>query len=186
MGEYAFLNKMLSNKYREVDETVMEEKDFHNVKILKNKRVKFSLYRFDHETKGEFLPFFDGSNDAPKRLRSFCDYVILAEVRHKPYIILVEMKNSHAGHAHEQLKGSRCFVNYITETAERIKVANGQDEFSKDKINVLEVVLINVNTRPSVRSGKHMNILIDDKGTINYKTVLFDIAHLCKYSSLNS
>lgn len=183
MSEYAFLNKMLSNKYQEDDETVMKEKKFHSVKILKDNRVKYTLYRFDREGKGDFLPFFDASDDAPKRLCSFCDYVIIAEVRQKPYVILVEMKNSHVGHAHEQLKGSRCFVNYITETAERIKGVNGQDEFSKDKINVLEIVLINVNTRPSVRSGKHMNILIDDKGVINYKTVLFDIAHVCKYNS---
>lgn len=186
MNEYAFLNKMHSIKYKEDDETVMKEKKFHSVKIRQNKRVKYSLYRFDQEAKGDFLPFFDASNDAPKGMRSFCDYVILAEVSQKPYIILVEMKNSRAGHAHEQLEGSRCFVDYITDTAERIKVANGQDDFSKDKINVLEVVLINVNTRPSVRSGKHMNILIDDKGAINYKTVLFDIAHICKYNSLNT
>ena len=104
------------------------------------KNISHTLYRFDLDDK-EFLPFFNKSNDAPKGLRKFCDYVLLVEWNGKPYVMLIEMKRGAPGNAEKQLKASQTFMEFLYTSAERLHNDFGEDSFNRNNIVIRKVKL---------------------------------------------
>ena len=107
---------------------------------------QMALYRFDEKSAGkDFLPFFNDrykeEPHAPADLRSFCDYILLAEYNDMLYVILIELKRGEATGYRKQIDASHCFVDYIIDSAERIKHENAFDEFDRDNIRFRRVLI---------------------------------------------
>ena len=100
----------------------------------------WTLYRFDLEEK-EFLPFLNRTDDAPEGLRKFCDYILLAEVSNKPYVMLIEMKRGDASDAEKQLKASETFIKYLYSSAERLHDDFGAEPFNRNNIVLRKIKL---------------------------------------------
>ena len=105
-------------------------KPFNEHSIDSNSVDKYKLYRFDPEVGIELFPFFN--LHPPEGVRAICDYFIFAEYNAYLYIILIELKTGHQS-ATVQLEASKCFINYILETAKRIgmDVSNVRQLFVK-------------------------------------------------------
>lgn len=107
---------------------------------------QMALYRFDAKTIGkDFLPFFNDrykeEPHAPAGIRSFCDYILLAESKDTLYIMLIELKRGEATGYKKQIDASLCFVDYIIDSAERIKHENASDEFDRNNIRFRRVLI---------------------------------------------
>ncbi len=88
------------------------------------------LYQFSRQDKEDaaHLPFFnkngDGDNKAPNGLNKFCDYILLVQHTDGLYVFLLEMKRGTNEGAKIQLEASKCFFDYILQSADRIKGQN--------------------------------------------------------------
>lgn len=100
MNEYELYLRILAPKYRANDRKLfVEEKDKNSkVEVVNDKEVEYSSYRFDMD-KENFLPMFNNTHGeaseyrCPKYLLSFCDYIVLAVVKDKMFVLLIEMKS---------------------------------------------------------------------------------------------
>ena len=183
MDEYKFLKEILSNERGFVPEKqdLMCEGEIQKTRILSHGRGlnDYTLYRFDTSEK-DFLPFFNKTDNAPKYLRSFCDYIILAEIRNKLFILLIELKSGDASHAHVQLEASYSFINFIINTAQRIKDINGYSEkLDVKNIEVRRITVKNVSQRPQTKVNKGYNVKRSNNNYI-YKSKIFDISYICQ------
>jgi len=181
MGEYDFLNKMLSDKYLRSNQSVLIEEGVQATRISQGRCVPYMLYRFDTKGKDDILPFFNQTNNSPKNLKAFCDYIILAEYDKKPYAILIELKSGDAEHAQCQLNASQCFVDYLKLSAVRIKDANDCITFNGEAVNTVKVVVKPVKTRRTTRIDNPSN-LKGNGGYLTYTTTTFDISRVCRFA----
>lgn len=115
----------------------------HIVKIKSGNKdiTKITVYRFDADTLGDHPPFYNRTEKAPKCLKSFCDYVILAEKNDRLFVVLVEMKRGDDRKAETQLNASQMFMDYVLNSAERIKEYNSMPEFSKTDVVFRRIIV---------------------------------------------
>lgn len=180
MQEYDFLNWMLCKKYLASSQSKMVEKDIQTVQIDQGRNVPYTLYRLEAKKNADFIPFFNQTDDAPKNLRAFCDYVILTECQGRTYVLLVELKSGDAGHASCQLDASQCFVDYLLNTADRIKAFNNCD-FNKDAVHTVKIVVKPIKTRRTTRIGDNPQIK-DNGGYLSYATTSFNLFYVCRFA----
>ncbi|MDE5876896.1 MAG: hypothetical protein K2H47_05295 [Muribaculaceae bacterium] len=149
----------------------------HKVKVNIGTSVsQIALYRFDEKEKGDFMPFFNSSHhepkrsdDAPKSLRAFCDYIVLAEKNSIVYIILIEMKRGTTAGAEQQLAAGYEFMNYIINSAFRIRQVNNMSDFSRENV-IFRRVLLRLPVSPKLKT-RPGDIRIEDRhGIIEYRT----------------
>lgn len=180
MDEYKFFKDILSVEFCVKNQKALVEDGVQHISISSDGKgfEEYSLYRFDLK-ENEFLPFFNKTHNAPKNLRAFCDYILLAIVCGKLYILLIELKSGGAEHVSHQLDAGEDFIRYITARIERIKKANNRaDAFDVKNINIRKVVVKNLSLRPATK-GK-INNLDFQNGHYIYKTKSFDIVHICR------
>lgn len=153
MDEYNLITHIISSEYVSGNQQMMCEtkaKDSTKVTIRRDGVNDYILYRFDLEKK-DFLPFFCNTGDAhhhpPRRLREFCDYVILAVCNSKLCILLVEMKSGGTAGAKSQLDASELFMTYVRDTADRIYQQNNV-LFDKSKVYIKKIILKNRGKSP--------------------------------------
>lgn len=148
---------------------------------------KPSLYRLFHD--GQFdkvvhLAAQVGSRYSvvnPAGLRKFCDYILLATVNDKLYVILVEMKSGKPAGATQQLAASKTFIDYIKASAERIKSLCDCDEFDSKKIILRKVLLKPVpKTRPTTNIGKVNTEINWGADPIELKSSVFPLLKVCE------
>lgn len=175
MTDFEYLNTILHSRYRENTSYLIEDKgDNLSPQIAEITHTDLisdvAVYRLDADIKGDFLPFFHNGNTAPKALRKFCDYILLAAHRDGTLaIILVEMKRGDTEDAEEQIKASELFVDYLLNTAERIKKANGQPGFCKEDVAIRRVILREAHSNK--RATRPKEITAEAKaGIIDYRT----------------
>lgn len=147
MSEYDQLCRILDIGFQSSNQNMMTES---KGAIYKPQEVKidgsgksnlvWTLYRFDLEER-DFLPFFSGRDGAPKGLKKFCDYILLAEMSSKPYVMLIEMKRGHVGEAEKQLRASQTFIEFLYSTAERLHKDCGADFFNRKNIKLRKIKL---------------------------------------------
>lgn len=191
-SDFEYLKWILNHDFLCEDKERMKElkevkdKSAQIVQIRKGYGVSdYELYEFGSKENFRLLPFFNRTNnhpklpDAPSHLIAFCDYIILAEFKNSLYIILVEMKRGETAHAKIQLQASRMFMDYVLQSAERIKNHNSMENFDSRKVNFRRIVL-SYTTKETLNSHFPKN---DKKGyapdkndIINYETSnYFDI-----------
>lgn len=156
MNEFELLVRVLSQKYLAPSQSVMTEasaSQASDVKIKPGKVRQYTVYRFDAELE-DFLPFFsnehgtpDPAKHAPKGLREFCDYMILAAHEQSLHIFLVELKSGSTKGASSQLQASELFTRYICDSASRISQRNGMT-FNGGNIHIRKVIIRN-GARPT-------------------------------------
>lgn len=186
MQEYELYNRILSSKFLAPNPgQLIEEKcdGKQTANICARGVDAYKLYRYDEEIK-DFLLFFNKPekgctvHDTPKSLRSFCDYILLAEIEGKLYVILIEMKSGSTQKAENQLKASALFMEYIKLSAERISKENDYNQIDIKSIQLRKVLL---------KPGKHRNTTQPQKylainnvnGVINISSNNFSIRHVC-------
>lgn len=184
MTDFEYLNLILNRKYlcRGSEALIMIEDQGneykpHKVKINTGTSVsQVALYRFDEKEKGDFMPFFNSSHhtpkqsdDAPKSLRAFCDYIVLAEKNNTLYIVLIEMKRGAPTGAEQQLAAGYEFMNYVLRSAIRIKQINNVSDFSIENVMFRRVLLrLAISSKLKTRPG---DIRVEDRdGIIEYTT----------------
>lgn len=147
MSEYDQLCRILDTKFQATNQYWMIESKgiIHKpqkveIDVKGRSNISWTLYRFDLEEK-EFLPFFNRTNESPEGLRKFCDYILLAEVSNKPYVMLIEMKRGAAEEAEKQLNASECFVEYLYSSAERLHKDFRDESFNRDNIVLRKIKL---------------------------------------------
>lgn len=148
MREFELYTRILSPAFLADDPTCMEEvKAGHKVTLITQKIDDYRLYRFDIDSSdADFLCFFNKNHSdnssvrVPKNLRKFCDYVLLAQKKDKLFIFIIELKSGSREGAKVQLMATELFMDYIKATAERIKGANGYDQFDAANIKTKKVV----------------------------------------------
>lgn len=147
MSEYSQLCSILDKSFLSPSQEWMIESKGTTHKPQKvqldktgRRNIVYTLYRFDLEDK-EFLTFLNKSDDSPEGLRKFCDYVLLAEVNDKSFVILIEMKRGKPGDAEKQLKASQTFMEFLYRSAERLHDDFGNEPFSRDNILTRKVKL---------------------------------------------
>lgn len=118
-----------------------EELPPHVVKIKSGDRniTKIVLYRFDRDTMGDHIPFFNRTQEAPNGLKAFCDYVILVEKSTRLIVVLVEMKRGTNAKSENQLDAAFLFMDYVLNSAERIKEKNGMPEFTRNDVEIRRI-----------------------------------------------
>lgn len=186
MNEYNLYLRILAPKYRANDRKLfVEEKDKNSkVEVVNDKEVEYSSYRFNMD-KGNFLPMFDNTHThgetseyrCPRYLLSFCDYIVLAVVKEKMFVLLIEMKSESNDKARKQIEASEKFMDYIKETA--IRIAPDNDcSFNPNNIEVRRIVL-KPKSRTTTNPIKYLKKNWDNNG-INYSHVTsFDIKKAC-------
>jgi hypothetical protein len=104
-------------------------------KIIANKDVNCSVYRYDNQT--DLFPFF--KNHGVSKLKKMCDYVLFIEEGEHLFTYLVELKKGTES-AKIQLDAGECFVDYIISTTNRLELKLGINEnnFHLRKIRVSE------------------------------------------------
>ena len=179
MTDFEFIKLILNKKYLcEGDDSMVMKEDQgteykpHKVRINVGSTIsQTALYRFDEVDKGDFLPFFNSSHhkpkrrdDAPKALRSFCDYILLAEKMGTVYVVLVEMKRGGTDGAEQQLEAGYEFMNYVMKSALRIKRLNNMSDFNLDNV-IYRRVLLKLPVSPKLRT-RPGDIRIEDRDGI--------------------
>lgn len=175
MFEYELFTRMLSQAFLSSNQFMMEEPKQageHTCTIVDTGVEHFLSYRYDLD-EGNFLPFFNRDhndvergivveNPTPPGLLKFCDYILLAAISEKLYVILVEMKSGNNAGARLQLAASETFIDYVKASAERIKTLCGYDDFDTRNI-ILRKVLLKpaLKNRPTTNIGKRRNTQID-------------------------
>lgn len=175
MKEYELFVRMLSRDFLSPNQHVMEEPKqagAHTCIIVETGVEHYMVYRYDMD-KRNFLPFFNKGfddekkgvvidNPTPSGLLKFCDYIILAAICEKLYVILVEMKSGANAGARLQLAASETFFDYVKASAERIKTLCGYDDFDTRNIILRKVLLKPApKKRPTTNIGKKRNTQID-------------------------
>lgn len=184
MNEYKLYLRILASKYRANNRKLfVEEKDKNSkVEVVNDKEVEYSSYRFDMD-KENFLPMFNNTHSeaskysCPKYLLSFCDYIVLAVVKDKMFVLLIEMKSENNDKARKQIEASEKFMDYIKETAIRIAPDN-RYSFDTNNIEIRRIVL-KPKSRTTTNPIKYLKKNWDNNG-INYSHVTsFDIKRVC-------
>lgn len=175
MKEYELFTRMLSQDFLSPDQFMMEEPKqagAHTCTIINTGVEHFMAYRYDLEER-DFLPFFNKDyndedrgvvveNPTPSGLLKFCDYILLATISEKLYVILVEMKSGTNAGARLQLAASETFIDYVKASAERIKSMCGYGDFDTRNIILRKVLLKpGPKARPTTNVGKRRNAQID-------------------------
>lgn len=156
MTEYDFLCRMLcpsfiidpeaDGSYRLVEDKKAGGKADHIVRSIPQPALEgTALFRFSLDN-FDFLPFFNNppkrGGSGPQNLKKFCDYIMLAHDGSHLRIMLIEMKRAKKDpEMGEQLRASELFMRYVIDTAERIKHANGSDDFDPERITVHRICL---------------------------------------------
>ena len=160
MTEFELYNRILAKNFRAKEQNRLKETKCpkpQTAKVNDQAIDDYINYRFDLEEK-EFLPFFNndntGKDKSPKSLRAFCDYIILAVMGNKLYVVLVEMKSGKNDGATGQLEATETFMEYIKQTALRIKDANGYGDFDGKKVILRKLKLKPSMVRPLTNTGK--------------------------------
>lgn len=194
MIEYELLSRMLSWDFLSPNQQMMEEPKLagvHTCDIVDKGVDDYKLYRYDLE-KRDFLPFFNKECDDTKRgivavnptptgLLKFCDYILLATVNDKLYVILVEMKSGANAGAGQQLAASKTFIDYIKASAERIKILCGYNDFDARKIILRKVLLKPAPTiRPATNIGKKNSQIDWGSDPIVLNSQLFPLLKVCE------
>ncbi len=194
MIEYDLFTRMLSGDFLSADQQKMDEpkQAGNHTCIIVDKGVdRFKMYRYDLEER-DFLPFFNKEHDdnakgykaenpTPTGLLKFCDYVLLAEVKEKLYVILVEMKSGSTAGANQQLASSKTFFDYVKASAERIKTMCGCDDFDSNNIVLRKVLLRPApNPRPTTNIGKRNTQVDWGADPIVLKQQIFPLLKVCE------
>ncbi len=187
MNDFEYINWILREDFRckgekalTMTETKGDVKQPHSVVIKKNGRriQNVALYRFDADER-DFLPFFNNTfnhpekPNAPKRLNSFCDYIIVFDNNGKLVLTLVEMKRGTTEKHDIQLDASKKFMEYVLEMAEFIKEFNAKSDFDKNSV-VFRRVLVKEcasNKRPT----KPKDLQLSNKEEIIHLDCLSDL-----------
>lgn len=137
MNDYSFINKILNASFLVHNQLLLEERQGdlqpHLVKIRQSlSNIEYKLYKFNENP----YPFFSSgsSNSTPKLLQSFCDYVMVVNKDDTCTIMLIELKRGIDSPAH-QLKAANTWLNFVLDTAERIKDINNYKQFDKNNIH---------------------------------------------------
>lgn len=163
MVEFELYTRILSSDFLCKNQNVLTEHKSGQKASLKTGGIdEYRLYRFDVEDGKDFLPFFNKTHDeAPKGLGVFCDYIILACLKSKLFIILVEMKTRNTHNAPQQLDASALFMDYVKNSAIRIKDQNNFHEFNDSNIFVRKLILKSGpkgKCRPTTQPAKNSSI----------------------------
>ena len=195
MIEYDLITRMLSGGFLSCNQYEMEEpkqRGNHTCSIVDKGVDCFLAYRFDLE-ECDFLPFFNKEHDdeskgyvavnpTPSGLLKFCDYIILAAVNEKLYVVLVEMKSGTNAGANQQLAATKTFIDYIKASAERIKSVCGFEDFDSKNIVIRKVLLKPApKIRPTTNIGKKRNTQVDwGADPIVIKQQVFPLLKVCE------
>ena len=181
MSEYDQLCNILDKRFQAPNQYVMIEAKGTTYKPQKveidgtgRTNLTWTLYRFDVEEE-EFLAFFNRTDEAPKGLRKFCDYVLLVGVGSKSYILLIELKRKSSGDAEKQLNASECFIKYLYSSAERLQRDFDGSEFNRKNIILWKIKLKGCKSNKLTTKGE---VPVDKtQEFITYESVgLFPIA----------
>ncbi len=184
MNEYYLYLHILAPRLQHKNQTTLTEENegkiIQNSKIVANGIDDYTVYRYSMKEDVEgFLPFFNNTHDgdrgkaefpAPNELLKFCDYIILVSKQEKLYVILIEMKSGGTGDAAKQLHASEIFMNYIRESAERIKSANDCRDFSSENIHIKRIIL-----KPAKASRPVTNKAKSKEGKINWNDHIINL-----------
>ena len=186
MNEYKLYLRILASKYRANDRKLfVEEKDKNSkVEVVNYKEVEYSSYRFDMDNEN-FLPMFNNTHThgetseyrCPKYLLSFCDYIVLAVVKEKMFVLLIEMKSENNDKARKQIEASEKFMDYVKETAIRIAPDN-RYSFDENNIEIRRIVL-KPKSRTTTNPIKYLKKNWDNNGINFYPGTSFDIKRAC-------
>lgn len=172
MEEFELYTRILAPRFQAESQNYLIEKKCakpQKASIIDTAVDHYVIYRFDMDTEN-FLPCFNNTHASkgktveyptPKGLLSFCDYIILAVIDNKLYVVLVEMKSGESNAASVQLDASATFMEYVKQTALRIKDNNGYKDFNAQNIIVRKLKL-----RPAPKSRPATNVA---KGNIGLK-----------------
>jgi small nuclear ribonucleoprotein (snRNP)-like protein len=137
MNDYSFINHILNAKFLVKNQFLLEERQGnmqpHEVAIRQSlSNIEYKLYKFDENP----YPFFSSgsSNSTPKLLQSFCDYVMVVNRDDTCTIMLIELKRGMDSATH-QLRAADAWLNFVLETAERIKGKNNYKQFNRNNIH---------------------------------------------------
>ena len=137
MNDYSFINKILNAKCLAQDQSLLEERKGdlqpQRVQIRQSlNNIEYTLYKFDENP----YPFFSSgsSNSTPKLLQSFCDYVMVVNKDDTCTIMLIELKRGLDSPSH-QLMAANTWLNFVLDTAERIKDKNNFKQFDKNNVH---------------------------------------------------
>lgn len=189
MNEYELYTRIIAPRFQSEKQNILTEekaKKKHEISVVAMGVKDYTLYRFEMDEE-KFLPFFNDTHGnenvkaeypAPKALSSFCDYILLASLAGKLYVLLIEMKSGAANGAGVQLKATETFMNYIKETALRIKGYNGYDSVDGNNIVVRRIIAKAAPTaRPTTNVAKRK---IDWKADpLIWSNNVFPIAKIC-------
>ena len=187
MGEYDLYIQMLDPRFMSKDQSVLTEKNngqlIHKVNVQFHRVDRYALYRSDeHEI--DFLPFFrkGSGSGVPRGLRIFCDYILLAEMRGKMYVLLIEMKSGKTNDAVKQLDASELFMEYICKSAERVKLQNGDISFDKNNVCVRKIIVkkLDAKRHKSVTKGYKMPLeCVERTDCMKLVSLDFPILNIC-------
>ena len=161
-NEFEFLNKILDQQFIATNQNELLEDEGPGEKqkviISKTNLADSKLYRFDVH-KNNFLSFFNKSDNAPSGLNNFCDYILIADINDRCFVILIELKRGmgYVKHAHEQLNASKTFMEYIISTADRITAENHLG-FDRDQIYIKCVMIEKCRSNKRVTKFKGVSI----------------------------
>lgn len=156
MNEIVFLQKVLSEVYLKKDAEallMLEPADtLHSPQrvTIDNRLNSLSdLYLYDFSKANEdgnfLLPFFNhrkiAPNISPKGLTKFCDYILLLSHEDIPYVFFLELKRGICDDADKQIEASEMFMDYVIDSAERIKGENNVSDFDKQRIRFRRIIV---------------------------------------------
>lgn len=194
MIEYELFTRMLSWDFLSPDQRMMEEPKqagIHTCTIVDKGVDSYKAYRYDLDNR-DFMPFFNKEHDddakgivvenpTPSGLLKFCDYILLAAVNEKLYVILVEMKSGGNEGANQQLAASKTFIDYVKASAERIKSLSGYGDFDANNIVLRKVLLKPApKTRPTTNIGRRNNQIDWGADPIVVPSQLFPLLKVCE------
>ena len=192
MIEYELFTRMLSWDFLSSNQHIMEEPKqagAHTCTIVEKGVDSYKAYRYDLD-KRDFLPFFNKEHEAkgivvdnptPSGLLKFCDYILLAAVNEKLYVILVEMKSGNNAGANQQLAASKTFIDYVKASAERIKTLCGCDDFDSGNIVLRKLLLKPAPTaRPTTNIGRRNSQIDWGADPIVIPSQLFPLLKVCE------
>lgn len=194
MIEYDLFTRILSQKFLSPDQHKMDEpKQFgaHTCVIVDKGVDHYVMYRYDLEG-CDFLPFFNNDHDdaatgyvspnpTPQGLRKFCDYILLATINDKLYVILVEMKSGSSAGVHQQLDASKTFIDYVKASAERIKTLCDSDAFDSRNVILRKVLLKPAPMlRPTTNIGGKNTQFNWGGDPIELKSNVFPLRRVCE------
>ena len=140
-----YLAKIISSRYL-LDDLVMIEPASNGmpeqrVEVKNNSRsiLSMKLYQFLDKEEAAHISFFnkigDGDSKPPKGLNRFCDYILLVQHTDGLYVFLLEMKRGKNEDYEIQLEASKCFFDYILQSAERIQGLNDWTDLNTDDVH---------------------------------------------------